>query len=353
MFIYTKEGFANIRRTITERLFIAGSVYNMLKALKIYKPIRGRRKGRNGGQGGCSMSHSGGKTPFSKLSVGYFNAQSARNKDNDIADFLTDHKLDICSITKTWMCDEPKDDVSKGVTTPSGYKLQHVGRETRGGGIAIIHRCTLQGQRQMKTKIKTFEVLETLLSTGRGAVRICVVYRPPKSSIPVFFLKKQKTILQTMLHRQENFYFQGTSISRWTARQTPAQLLVSLNPKQRVAFQAHKLGHTLDPVIIRESDQFVNCIQAQAPLSDHVSLAFSCNITKPQAEKKKIQYRKLKNIVLDSFKEDLQKLPVLQLHSDDSNLNLNSNLLVQRYYKDLSSLLERHAPLIQKRSLRS
>ena len=336
MFIYTKEDFARIRRTIKKRPFIAEPVYNRLKALGIYKPFRGRRKRRHGGN----------KTPFSKLSVGYFNAQSARNKDNEIADFITDHKLDICAITETWLSDEPKDDVSKGVMTPSGYKLQHVGRETRGGGIAIIHRGTLQGKQQKITKKKTFEVLETLLSTRRDAVRLCVVYRPPKSSISVFFKEIEDYIADHATSTGKFLLLGDFNIQMNCKTNSSAvkfkRLLVSLNLKQHVTFQTHKLGHTLDLVITRENDQFVNSIQAQAPLSDHVSLTFSCNITKPQAEKKKIQYRKLKNIDMDSFKEDLQKLPVLQLHSDDSNL------LVQRYYKDLSSLLDRHAPLIQK-----
>ena len=37
------------------------------------------------------------------------------------------------ALTETWKTNEQKDNVSKGVMTPTGNKLQQVGRETRGG----------------------------------------------------------------------------------------------------------------------------------------------------------------------------------------------------------------------------
>jgi tRNA A58 N-methylase Trm61 len=81
----------------------------------------------------------------SKLSCGYLNARSVKNKASEISEFITDNKLDVCAISETWLNDGDVDAVSCDALKPAGYRLDHVPRSTgKGGGVAVVYKSTIK-----------------------------------------------------------------------------------------------------------------------------------------------------------------------------------------------------------------
>ena len=71
-------------------------------------------------------------------------------------------------------------------------------------------------------------------------------------------------------------------------------------------------------------------------ISDHLSIHCTLQLEKPPLEQAEIQHRKINNVNMDSFNEDL-KIPDLD---DDYDLPA----LVDRYENTLKETLQKHAP---------
>ena len=100
----------------------------------------------------------------------------------------------------------------------------------------------------------------------------------------------------------------------------------------------HKKGHTLDLIMTRIGDRLVTNIEIHdSMLSDHLAVSCTLQLEKPPLERVEIQYRRLRNIDLDSFNNELR------------NLNFRSDAelpaIVDQYEKTLKETIEKHAPL--------
>ena len=85
----------------------------------------------------------GGK--ISKTSIGFFNAQSIRNKTDVIHDYILEKNLDICAIVETWL--KQKDELIAQFITPIGYDILHIDREHKqGGGVAVVFKSVYQAK---------------------------------------------------------------------------------------------------------------------------------------------------------------------------------------------------------------
>ena len=94
----------------------------------------------------------------------------------------------------------------------------------------------------------------------------------------------------------------------------------------------------LDLIITRIGDRLVTNIEIHDPMfSDHSAVSCTLQLEKPPLERAEIQYRKLRNINMDSFNEDLRK----------SNFSSDSELptIIDQYEKTLEETLQKHAPL--------
>ena len=98
----------------------------------------------------------------------------------------------------------------------------------------------------------------------------------------------------------------------------------------------------LQITFVRENEDLVQDIVRHAFFFDHVPLVLKFAIDKPEAQKKIIQYRKLKDIDIDAFKTDLYKSRLFQ--EDTHDVNKLANLFKEK----MSNILDKHAPLITK-----
>ena len=120
------------------------------------------------------------------LRVCCINAQSCRNKTLAIADHIIvqfiEHNIDVMAICETWLQYKRDTSVIKDML-PNGYLIEHTPRPTgKGGGVAIIHRSSLQLRKETTDTFRSFEHVSCRLKTPELSVRVVVVYRPPSSA---------------------------------------------------------------------------------------------------------------------------------------------------------------------------
>ena len=96
-------------------------------------------------------------------------------------------------------------------------------------------------------------------------------------------------------------------------------LLESYGLQQQVTGPTHSPDHTLDLIITRQpADQLLkNSPRVGRFISDHAAVLCSIHSTKPSLTARKVSYRKLKSVNIDSLNEDLATSELCQNSSDD------------------------------------
>ena len=117
----------------------------------------------------------------------------------------------------------------------------------------------------------------------------------------MYFISLRSSVIKTMtLDRKEKrggslavLYKEGLRISsEWQHVQRPT----------------HQDGHVLDLVFSRQEDNLVLGVSVEHQLSDHNAVHFEMNAAKPNPQRKKVSYRKLKDIDHTRFHDDLEVL---------------------------------------------
>ena len=142
-----------------------------------------------------------------KLKAAIINAQSVCNKASTLCEFVKKEGLDVCGITETWLT--PADEPVIAELTPPGYSLQHIPRLSRGGGVAILHRDSVQVLASPSShSYESFEFIERKIVSRSSSFLFVVVYRLSRkrkgnkkaTTVPVLlFIKEFRTYLETVL----------------------------------------------------------------------------------------------------------------------------------------------------------
>ena len=119
----------------------------------------------------------------SAISFGLLNARSAVNKAALIHDVMSDHHLDMVAVTETWMMSDDPDAVKLDIA-PDGYRVSHACRGSlvdthRGGGVAIIHRESINVSIIDLGTFSNFEYLSVKLQSPTAPSQITCLYRQP------------------------------------------------------------------------------------------------------------------------------------------------------------------------------
>ena len=98
---------------------------------------------------------------------------------------LIEHNLDGCALTETWI--KEGDNTMAIQLCPDGYSTVSIPREGRiGGGIAIMHKSDITLRSKTIYNYQTMECADFLLDFQNVLVNLCVIYRPPNTSIVAF-----------------------------------------------------------------------------------------------------------------------------------------------------------------------
>ena len=105
----------------------------------------------------------------------------------------------------------------------------------------------------------------------------------------------------------------------------------------------HQLGHTLDLVITRKSDNLISGRPAPGILFlDHLALLFKLKTARPPLKVDCVSFRKLRSIDEDAFKDDICNSELFQMNADDPYE------LAALFDNTLRFLLDRHTPVNHK-----
>ena len=119
------------------------------------------------------------------------------------------------------------------------------------------------------------------------------------------------------------------------------QVLESFDLIQHVSEATHKKGHILDLIITGAHEKLVGRCTVDNPfVSDHFAVHSLLDLAKLPLERKRISYRKIRDI---DFSEFCGQLENTRLVRDAASFSLGE--LVYEYNTTLKSLLDRHAPL--------
>ena len=120
-----------------------------------------------------------------------------------------------------------------------------------------------------------------------------------------------------------------------------SDLLVSMGRKQHVLQPTHELGHTLDLMIARISDDIIAGHPYTGELfSDHFPVFCQLKPERPLVAVKHLQFRKIKSIDRDQFSEAICSSQLCLEPPDDLDT------LVNCYNETLRSVLDIYAPVL-------
>ena len=288
---------------------------------------------------------------LSNATLATVNARSLKSNLDVIKPLIHELNIDILCLNETWLRQD--DEYTPREFTPAGYSLFRVDRfEQAGGGVAILCHSGLKPKQLVSEQFSSFEHVVVNLSSDQCSLRVVSFYRPPSSSTPVF-LEQFSAFLEDMCLGGSNIIIAGDMNIQWDKQDDSLtkryrELLYSFGISQNVAYATHIKGHTLDHILTRDSDHLsVADVHVGDFVSDHNLIYTSISIKKPESEPKKVCYRKINEIDIALFKEDILASDLCKNYS-----NMDLDTLVERYDSELRSVLDRHAPQItQKRSL--
>ena len=120
------------------------------------------------------------------MSFSLLNAQSIKNKENELSQYLHETKTDICIITKIWLkpCDEDTVWCSRSELNSHWYRIRSSPHtHQRGEGLAIIYKSHFQVNliEEGKTRSFQFAKWQIKLNSSNNQVIFIVIYHPPHS----------------------------------------------------------------------------------------------------------------------------------------------------------------------------
>ena len=122
-------------------------------------------------------------TRFTKhIKFATLNAQSIKNKDQLIADYLLNEHIDVAIVTETWLKDADDIWLQGCELNKNGYKISCSNRRNRqGGGVALIYKDSLIIKMLKKDQSVTFEKAVWCIRYPGVELTVCAIYHPPYS----------------------------------------------------------------------------------------------------------------------------------------------------------------------------
>ena len=216
------------------------------------------------------------------------NVRSIKNKAMAVRDLVVDQDIDILALTETWLRPGNIDDVEIRTLCPTGYRFLHVPRgHSRGGGVGLLFKDTLQINSHITDTFTTFELMDIHFRSLQS-IRVLLIYRPPDNTSCVLFLEEFSVLLeQIMAESTGHLLISGDfnlhvddPCSTYANRFN--EILESCNLKQHVTGATHANGHTLDLVISKKDNPLITEIKIFDPvISDHCAVHCNLRVRKP------------------------------------------------------------------------
>ena len=272
---------------------------------------------------------------------------------------LQDADCDICFVQETFLRDGDKAKLEE--IREYGWNIISDPRKHRsGGGIAMLYRNTFELKSNNKvTKYKSFQVMESLMNTDQGIIRLINVYRPPYTKKARYtecaFLEEFEDYLKDVLTKAGSPIIAG-DFNFHMERPDDLypkklyQLLEDYQLHQHVPLvPTHDQDGTLDLVITSKTFRSKLAsleIIPSSTRSDHFLVVFDVDVTH-KSESDTVNYsnyRKFKDIDIDKFKEDVRNSVLREPRAD-----MSADEAVELYNSVLTQLMDKYCPVIKKK----
>ena len=212
--------------------------------------------------------------PVPSLNLAHLNTRSVASVTNDLnkpaalLDFISDNKIDILTLSETWLQPDSQPSILNSIT-PDNYSLLHAPRLSgRGGGIAVLYRSFLRLTSVPIPTFNSFEALCTRLTISSTSFTILTIYRPFTSSS--LFIDEFSTLLEDLISSPSELIILGDFNFHVDQPSSPTvapflTLLETFDLIQHVSFPTHLQSHTLDLLITRTSATFISSLSFTDP----------------------------------------------------------------------------------------
>ena len=272
--------------------------------------------------------------------------QSLCNKIYEVLSVLIDNNIEIAFICETWLSQDTS--TVTAIIKQAGYQINHVYREKRGAGVAIIWKKDLENNFKIKCdfKIKTFRSIQyvNIWLCGNTKINLVCLYRYQEEAYHLFLDDLDKLLSaqsstdhSIILTGDFNVHYEKSDKADVISLEN---LLNSYGLSQFVQGPTHKKGHTLDLLCANKFEFDFPTIQCKSVnLSDHYPIFFNIpnNCTNVDLNMKPVSRRNIKSIDIDSFKLNMcNTLSNMEFCSDmefEDHFNLFSNTLLSELDK--------------------
>jgi hypothetical protein len=285
------------------------------------------------------------------LKIGFWNAQSLKNKTAMVNEYMAEHDLDIYLIAESWLKDHDNKEIGE-LQNCNKYKYIATPRQNRqGGGLVCLSKSQLNLVKNELPKYKTFECMEVVLNHEGKKVTLVTIYRPEPSNKNQYrmeeFYEEFSCLLANYHLKSEVIVVGDFNFHVNKQHNTKAgkfmEILDMYDLIQHIKKPTHKDGNTLD-LLITGKDTAITSHSIDEQNSDHNNILFELQMKKKAPEVKKVVSRNTKNINLTAFKLDV-KNRFKELSCLNSNRRTNEDLLnLTNAYMSTRYLLDKHAP---------
>ena len=276
-----------------------------------------------------------------KLYLSHINARSLALKSTDFQQYLTQHDINICAVSETWLKEDIEPETLWEIV-PQGYKIYSTPYRTgkQGGGLALV--CKQKLKTDMVNINENITAMELDIYNSKTAMHIIIlalVCCLPNTSV-LQFCNELSDVLEEMVNiRGEMIMIRGFNI-HMDINDDPNTItfngfLDSFNLHNHVNFPTHKSLHYVDLVITNTNWNIMHTVKQGQMSSDHNFIDCSLHTEKPKPKTKTVKYRKLKNTDIKTLGEDM---------GEAANNCSDLVALVDMYNVKLSEVLDNHAP---------
>lgn len=196
------------------------------------------------------------------IRCGYVNAQSIVNKSTEIRELINDRKLDIFTLSETWL-GEGMTAVMEECTPPTHSFFGRHRREGRGGGVGVFLAKWISHIRVVKEiLVDSFEYIQVKFRIKDQWFQVMVVYRPPMTRINDFLVEFDSLLstldlitYNTVICGDFNLWMDDSSLPSVDRMNN---LLASYNLKNNITTATSSTGHALDLVIDDQEGRLQN-----------------------------------------------------------------------------------------------
>ena len=251
-----------------------------------------------------------------RIKVALVNIQSLKSKDNDLLTYLSDNKLDLCILTETWLTQEDDSWISCSDLNITNFRLSTSNQiNRRGGGLALVHKTALSTKKLDEGQLRSFQFAVWSTKIPGSNMTIIAIYHPPYSTkCPVtnsMFLDDFTEWLPSQLVKYNNILLArdfNIHMNKATTDNEPGLFVSTIEAMGfhvELCSTTHRSGNTIDLMSIQSGCHIgVPEMRCGPYLSDHCSIEMTTTVQHSEAYREKINYRKIKDINIESFIED-------------------------------------------------